>query len=198
MSVFNFHLVSQKELFSCGIIESVLSKIDLKAKVSYICSINNWKWEEEQVLNCQKEVLALLLQERIIVVYFDAREIDNFGMYIEKKGPRYIYSFWWHADEDAIAFLHARDRKLFQYFQSASLFKKMEYAIAEYCKDFSSIAFGEETVYNYSECTEKMIETSSNITFWLLKNSEVLNSISSLEEIAEIPSLEARLFRTIN
>lgn len=192
MAVLNFHLVVNKELLLNDILESMLNKLDLQIEVSHILSIKNWQWEEEQTLGCQKEISTSLEQDRIVVVYFNTKRFENFGAYIERKKSKYIYNFWWNAE--ATQTCCAKGKVFFQYSHGCSLLDKLELTIAECCMDFVCIAFGEETMYNYSECLEKMIEMSHNVFLWVFKKRAMPRNISSLQAVRNISCLEACLF----
>ena len=192
MSVLNFHLVIKQELSLKNVLESMHKHLDLHIEVDHLCSIKNWQWEDEQRLNCQKEIANSLSQGRIVVVYFDKKEFENFGVYIENIDAMYIYSFWWNANETEIC--NMKGKELLQHLSATSMLDRLERIISECCTDFVSIAFGEETAFNYCKCTQKMVETSHNIVFWLFKKCDAIKSISSLQKIGDIAYLNASLY----
>lgn len=104
---------------------------------------------------------------------------------IENIDAMYIYSFWWNANETEICYM--KGKELLQYLSATSMLDRLERIISECCTDFVSIAFGEETAFNYCKCTQKMVETSHNIVFWLFKKCDAFKSISSLQKISDMP-----------
>ena len=152
-----------------------LNKQKLDILINKQSCIDNWMWENQQVLRNDAEVQKALGEGKIVVINFDSSKVKDMGVYVEKDKDEYIYDFWVNTEGlqelDADRVNH-KNKRYFQW-----IYEMIGDVLEKEDIKFKLSAVGIETVFKYANNVECTIRESDNVIAWVVKKDLIESNI---------------------
>lgn len=174
-----------EEAISPEVLNLIIKEYNNYVNVETTISMDDWGGSIKRRLDSIAEITEELDKGKIITIEMQSKRWKALGMFAEKEGGVYLYTFWINTDgfpELDVDKITDANRKYYN-----QVYHILDKLIEEYNLPFNYIAIGLESDIRCCADIRTAISNSSNVIVWLIKkgNNTILPENSKRQKVSE-------------
>ena len=174
-----------EEAISPEVLNLIIKEYNNYVNVETTISMDDWGGSIKRRLDSIAEITEELDKGKIITIEMQSKRWKALGMFAEKEGGVYLYTFWINTEgfpELDVDKITDANRKYYN-----QVYHILDRLIEEYNLPFNYIAIGLESDVRCCADIRTAISNSNNVIVWLIKkgNNTILPENSKRQKVSE-------------
>ena len=161
--------IINEEAISPEILSLIIKEYKNDINVTTIVSMDDWGWSNKRQLDSVAEITEELDKGKIITIELQSKQWKSLGMFAEKEGGVYLYTFWINTEgfpELDVDKITDANKKYYN-----QVYRILDRLIKEFNFSFNYIAIGLESDVRCCADIRTAMSNSNNVVVWLIKKS---------------------------